>query len=152
LLKCADERNVCETKAYKVYGKMYQNHVDESYAVELVVGRHPEFPGSTGGKPPEYVQHRRSTYCQCRTETAKTAAMMTSLVSLFISVPLERGALRQLHKNSSPDFLCLRRRRNWTLRRVLNQVSKMSFQFRVPRYACFFSGNSFRKLLPARLH
>jgi hypothetical protein len=24
---------------------MYQNHVDESYAVELVVGRHPEFPG-----------------------------------------------------------------------------------------------------------
>jgi hypothetical protein len=99
-----------------------------------------------------YVQHRRSTYCQCRTETAKTAAMMTSLVSLFISVPLERGALRQLHKNSSPDFLCLRRRRNWTLRRVLNQVSKMSFQFRVPRYACFFSGNSFRKLSPARLH
>ena len=53
MLKCADERNVCETKAYKVYGKMYQNHVDESYAVELVVGRHPEFPGSTGGKPPE---------------------------------------------------------------------------------------------------
>lgn len=54
MLKCADERNVCETKAYKVYGKMYQNHVDESYAVELVVGRHPEFPGSTGGKPPEF--------------------------------------------------------------------------------------------------
>jgi hypothetical protein len=47
LLKCADERNVCVTKVYKVYGKMYQNHVDESYAVELVVGRHPEFPGST---------------------------------------------------------------------------------------------------------
>ena len=53
MLKCADERNVCVTKVYKVYGKMYQNHVDESYAVELVVGRHPEFPGSTGGKPPE---------------------------------------------------------------------------------------------------
>ena len=59
MLKCADERNVCETKAYKVYGKMYQNHVDESYAVELVVGRHPEFPGSTGGKPPEL--NKRST-------------------------------------------------------------------------------------------
>ncbi len=54
MLKCADERNVCVTKVYKVYGKMYQNHVDKSYAVELVVGRHPEFPGSTGGKPPEY--------------------------------------------------------------------------------------------------
>ncbi len=47
MLKCADERNVCETKVYKAYRKMYQNHVDQSYAVELVVGRHPEFPGST---------------------------------------------------------------------------------------------------------
>ncbi len=45
-----NERNVCETKVYKVYGKVYQNHVDESYAVELVVGRHPEFPG-TSKKP-----------------------------------------------------------------------------------------------------
>jgi hypothetical protein len=40
---------------------MYQNHVDESYAVELVVGRHPEFPGSTGGKPPELVTDYRQT-------------------------------------------------------------------------------------------
>ena len=61
MLKCADERNVCETKAYKVYGKMYQNHVDESYAVELVVGRHPEFPGSTGGnlRNTQYVRKRK---------------------------------------------------------------------------------------------
>ncbi len=57
MLKCADERNVCETKAYKVYGKMYQSHVDECYAVELVVGRHPGFPGSTGGKPPELFMY-----------------------------------------------------------------------------------------------
>ena len=82
MLKCADKGNVCETKAYKVYGKMYQNHVDESYAVELVVGRHPEFPGSTGGKPPEYRTHassRCTVALYVSTDVARTALHSTTI-------------------------------------------------------------------------